>query len=264
MWKCNCAICRALVHPIIRRASVVSHVESAVVAEQAEGLPKELELGGEATGPSQPTPSPPQPAQMVGQQSPEAVQQGQQPPVVEVKIPQELIDRINQLDAELSSLKKEMTSLSDTFKSAVIEFKEAIAEISSPFNMLRSADHRNGNGNGKNGNGRKLSLDSGTYSSITPTSFLELLRIIYSMLGKMSKEQALILIDGYVKVGLVNSEVGKALMGVVELADNMRRSGLSLEDQLPYLYGIISALNVKDHLLSEYVLKELMKRGGIN
>ncbi|MEM0454093.1 MAG: hypothetical protein QXO98_05510 [Sulfolobales archaeon] len=226
-----------------------------MVIEQVEEPPKEFEVMDNV-----PQATTPQPEQLVAKPT-EQMQQTQQPTIVEVKLPQELIERMNQLDQEVINLRKEVVSLNDNFKSLILEFKESIAELSSPFNILKNSRNGNGNSNGKNGNGKKSYESPVTHPTMTPTSFLEVLKIIYSMLGRMSKEQALMLINGYVKVGLINDEVGKALSGVVELADNMRKSGLSLEDQLPYLYGIISALNIKDNLLSDYVLKELMKHG---
>ncbi|MEM1749064.1 MAG: hypothetical protein QXT01_04970 [Sulfolobales archaeon] len=255
MWKCHCLICRALVHPIISRVNIVSTKRNDVVVEQVEEPPKEFEAMNNI-----PQSTTSQPEQLVTKPT-EQLQQTQQPVIVEVKLPQELIERMNQLDQEIINLRKEVVSLNDNFKSLIIEFKESIAELSSPFNILRNSRNGNSNGNGKNGNGKKGYEKPVTHPTITPTSFLEVLKIIYSMLGRMSKEQALMFIDGYVKVGLINDEVGKALSGVVELADNMRKSGLSLEDHLPYLYGIISALNIKDNLLSDYVLKELIKHG---
>lgn len=265
VWSCSCLLCRILVYPVIRRLTPVSTTQEAGIAEVSESISEavnEVEVASTPATQPQLPPQPQLPQQPVGQ-PPEAQQGTQaQPTVVEVKIPQELVDRLNQLESELGELRKDITALNEGIKSVVLEFKEAIAELSSPFNMLRDQSKGgNGNGNGK----RIKGFNVGEHQSrITPTSFFEVLKVIYSTLGRWSKDQVLTLIDGYVKAGLIDSETGKVLNGVVDLADNMRRLGISVEDQVAYLYAIINALNIKDQSFSDYVLRELLRRGRVD
>lgn len=255
MWRCNCIVCRVLVHPVIRR---VSHPTSSVtITEPSESI--ETPISEEVrTAPE----APPLTPQVVSQpQQPTEHQQPQhQPTVVEVKLPPELVERMSKLDENIASLRKDLTELSESIKSMVVEFKEFFAESTSPFNLLREPQRR-GNGNGKGGGGRGGVEGRVAQVRITPTSFFEVLKVAYSMLSRMSKEQVSTIVESYVKVGLVDEDTGKALNVIIDLAENMRKHGLSPEDQLPYLYALIQALNVGDRSLTEYMLRELIKHG---
>jgi len=173
----------------------------------------------------------------------------------EVKLPQEFVERFESLEKEVHTLHKELDILRDSLTTLAVELREAVVELSSPFNVLRDSTNGNGhrNGNGSRGGSRK----------IQPSTFLNVLKVLYSTLEEMSKEQVLLLVRGYVDAGVVDRDVGDALAKMVELADAMRRSGLSVEKQLPYTYAILKALNVGDRGLDDYVLKELLKRGKL-
>lgn len=256
MWACNCLLCRWLVHPIIRRGASQKVTQEVTTTESviegvsppsltSAGIPQDVApMSHQVTPPPEDVRSSPPP----------------QPTVVEVKMPQELITRLEQMESEVSGLRKEISTLNDSIKSVVLEIKEVVAELSSPFNVLREDKLKRGNGNG--GSKHNGSITSGTEDfKMAPTSFLEVLKVIYSTLDKWNKDQVLTLIDGYVKAGLISDEVGKSLISIAELADNMRRLQISVDDQILYFYSLINALNTKERSLNEYALKELLRRG---
>lgn len=255
MWKCNCIVCKVLVHPILRR---VSHSTSSVTVAEASEF-NEVSTSEVIETPPETQRSIPQIVSQP-QQPTEQQQQPQQPTIVEVKLPPELVERMSKLDESVASLRKDLTELSESIKSMVIEFKEFLAESTSPFNLLREHQRR-GNGNGKGSSNRGGAESKVIQVRITPTSFFEVLKVVYSMLGKMNKEQVSTIVESYVKVGLVDEDTGKALNAIVDLAENMRKYGLNPEDQLPYLYALIQALNIGDRSLTEYVLRELIRHG---
>lgn len=260
MWKCRCIICRALVHPIISRVSpVISYQTDLEVMKTSPPEVEEVSKVVQVTTPSEQLKVRPTSEEVIPSKPQEVPQQGQQPSVVEVKIPPELVEQMSKLESEINTLRGEIASLNDGIKSVILEFKEVIAEVSSPFNLLRGSTHSSRNGNG---NGTKKA-EASIHHKLTPTSFFELLNVVYSMLSRLSKDQVRMLVEGYVKSGMVGEDVGRALVGIVELADDMRRAGLSLEEHLPYLFSMLTALNVKDQSLNDYVLRELIRRGKI-
>jgi len=178
---------------------------------------------------------------------------------LEVKIPQEFLERFESLEREVSTLHRELHSLRESLTSLAVELREAVTELSNPFNVLREPSGSNGGSKGGNGS-RGSNGSRGNSRRLQPSTFLSILKVLYGMLEEVSKEQALLLVRGYVDAGVVDAEVGEALVKIVELADSMRRSGLSVEKQLPYLYAILKALNLGGRDLDEYVLKEMLKR----
>jgi hypothetical protein len=183
------------------------------------------------------------------------VERGVEGGPLEVRLPEEFVERFESLEREVSTLHKELNALRDSLTTLAVELREAVAELGNPFNVLRGptngGEHKDGGGKGR-GSGR-----------LQPTTFLSILKVLYSMLEEVGKEQALLLVRGYVDAGVVDREVGETLAKMVELADAMRRSGLSVEKQLPYTYAILKALNVGDRDLDDYVLRELLKRGRL-
>jgi hypothetical protein len=235
-----------LVHPVLRRLAATAEVRERVTPEVVEELP--------ASEPPR-TPyevlNPP----VAPQPSPPPVEKGVEGGPLEVRLPEEFVEKFESLKREVSTLHKELNTLRDSLTTLAVELREAVTELGSPFNVLRGptngSEHKDGNGN--RGSSRRLQ----------PTTFLSVLKVLYNMLEEVGKEQALLLVRGYVDAGVVDREVGEALAKMVELADAMRRSGLSVEKQFPYTYAILKALNVGGRDLDDYVLRELLKRGKL-
>ena len=172
------------------------------------------------------------------------------------------MERFESLEKEVNTLHRELRSLQESLTSLAVELREAVTELSNPFNVLREPSGGNGGSKGSSG-GRGSNGGRGSSRRLQPSTFLSILKVLYGMLEEVSREQALLLVRGYVDAGVVDAEVGEALVKIVELADSMRKSGLSVEKQLPYLQAILKALNLGDRDLDEYILREMLKRGRL-
>lgn len=210
-----------------------------------EGLtPKDQELEAKVLGP---------PQQL---QTLDVTQVRQLEEVAEVKVPQEVIERFERLEEEISRLRKELSELSESMKAVMVEVKEAITEGSNPFNVLREKPSSGKSGSGSQRNGKK-SL-SASFPNLLKT--VNLLKIVYKMLDEVGKEQTMLILKGYVDVGVIDEDVGEVLIKLVELADAMRSKGLTLEKQLPHVFALFRALSTGDSVLDGYLLNELLKR----
>ncbi|MCX8185156.1 MAG: hypothetical protein RMI56_04415 [Sulfolobales archaeon] len=251
-WVCDCPICRTLVHPILSRISTpesATRVSSNSVEEAVStdlGVEVATSETKEATQPAEAGSTPATPAPEVG------VKQQ----TVKVEIPEEVLARISQLEEEIKRVRDEINVVSEGLKSAVLEFKEAIAEISSPFNALRNSE--SGNGNHRNG---KAKMNGSL--KIAPSTFVNMLRVIDSMLNEIDKETVRTLLSSYTKAGLISESVSSSLLEIVELVYILKNKGISIEKQLPYLYALTQALNIEDQSLAAVVLKEMIKRGNL-
>lgn len=242
MWRCSCPLCRLLVHPVLRRLETgqgTNHVaELEYSSRETANVPLEPEV---QTLPE----APPQ----LNQQATEVRQE----PVVEVRIPPELTERIESIEREIDKLHKEIDSLHKSMTSIAVEIKEVLSEVSNPFNALRGQS---------NGN-RKINGDRGSSGKMTASTFINILRVLHDMVGDMSKEQAQLLIRSYIEAGVVSGDVGEALEKLVDVVDAMRRSGLTPEKYLPYTYALFKTLNLGNQTLDEYIIRELLKRGKV-
>lgn len=175
------------------------------------------------------------------------------PQPIEVKVPEEVMERISRLEDEIKKVRDDLSTVSEGLRNAVIEFKEIIAEASSPFSLLK----RDGNGGG---NGKSKANGA---QRIAPSTFVELLKVVDAMLSEMDKETVIALLSSYVKAGVIGETVGASLAEIVELAYIMKCKGISVEKQLPYLYALAQALRIEDQSLATALLKEVIRRGNL-
>ncbi len=184
---------------------------------------------------------------------------------VEVQVPKEFVERIDQLEEEIGKLRKELSTINESLKGIILEVKEVLAEASSPFNVLRTPleevreKEKEFNGGRKKkiqGNGGSRVLASKV--KLPPSKFIYLTKLASDMLRKMRKEQAIELVKGYAEAGVFDKETGETLVKIIELVDKMRSHGLTVEEQLPYLYTLAKTLGIEDPELEKIMLKELL------
>ena len=310
-WKCNCPLCRLLVHPVLRLVSgkgksSVEHVsEVKGGGEVGEEVPltevptpttpaakreearqgEELELSVEEVAPPLPTlpqgkeggeqPQLPPEVPVPLPQQPQAQQEQQartevKPQTIEVEVPKELVERIDQLEEEIGKLRKELSSINESLKNIVLEVKEALAEASSPFNVLSIPEKPPKEQGFNGGDGKeskktssdisKLSISSG----MSPSKFVELLMLVQNLLRKMSKDKAILILKGYIDAGVIDKNIGESLTKIVDFVDQLRKNGISIEEQIPYLYMLTKTLGINDPKFEEMVLKEFLRRGKLD
>ncbi len=302
-WKCNCPLCRVFVHPLLNRVSgkregsleslpgkeeIEERIEEAGMEEPLITPPVPVEKSGGKGGgegeeeliPPGPIPVPvaastASPASPIAvppvspTQSPSQSVEGQDKltsPLssVDVQIPKEFIERIDQLEEEIGRLRKELSTINESLKGIILEVKEVLAEASSPFNVLRTPVNETGkrekefNGGRKkiSGNGKQKVLAS--KAALPPSKFVYLTKIASDMLKKMGRERAIELVRGYIETGVLDKETGETLVKIIELVDKMRSHGLSVEEQLPFLYSLAKTLGIDDPELEKLMLKELL------
>ncbi|MEM4921320.1 MAG: hypothetical protein QXQ35_08415 [Candidatus Nezhaarchaeales archaeon] len=243
-WVCGCPLCRILVHPILSSISSIEPTEQSHYRETEE-VPREHTLEQVV---AEVEPQPPEESKTTSSSANEV---SPTPQLIEVKVPEEVMERISKLEDEIKRVRDELSAVSEGLRNAVIEFKEVIAEASSPFSILK----KNGNGNGR-------SKANGAHR-IAPSTFVELLRVIDSMLNEMDKDTVIALLSGYFKAGIISEAIGSSLLELVELAYTMKSKGISVEKQIPYLYALAQALRIEDQSLTAILLKEMIKRGGL-
>ncbi len=275
-WSCNCPICRLFVHPVLRKvspsgappasplATEASPEEISSPASKFEALAEKAPLtleGGEQTqeSPIETALLQPQPQAIEASKAEEAAPPEEEPRAVEVTIPQELIERIEQLEEEVGKLRSELSTINESIKSILVETRELLAEAASPFNVLRMAQQPSagtGNGGKKGGNG------SGQEKLPTkPSTFIHIARIALKLLNDFGRDKAVEIMKGYAEIGVIDKSIGETLVKIIDFVDRTRRMGISLEKQVPYLYALTRVLGIQDPELDELLLKELM-RGG--
>ncbi len=276
-WSCNCPICRLFVHPVLQRVSPPRAPPTSSLATEAP--PEEAAVSKfEALAERAPiTPNKgeqeqvtnleemlPQPQIYVvearkAEETEGHVEMEAEPRAVEVTIPQELIERIEQLEEEVGKLRSELSTINESIKNILVETRELLAEATSPFNVLRMAQRPStGHGNG----GRKGGNGSGEVKPSTrPSKFINIARIALKILNDFGKDKAIEIMRGYAEIGVIDKSTGETLVKIVDFVDRTRRMGISLEKQVPYLYALTRVLGIQDPELDELILKELM-RGG--
>lgn len=278
-WSCNCPICRLFVHPVLRRASLSRAPPTTPLATEAllenesnvttkfEAIAERAPLTAEEEMSSQEQSielppaqhTLPQVAEVAGlEESAPQGEEKEEQKVVEVTIPQELVERIEQLEEEVGKLRSELSTINESIKSIIVETRELLSEAASPFNVLRMVQQPSSSGNGKkkevNGNGKVKPLTK-------PSKFINLARIALKLLNDFGRDKAIEIMRGYAEIGVINKDIGDTIVKIVDFVDRTRRMGIPLEKQVPYLYALTRTLGIQDPELDELLLKELM-RGG--
>lgn len=162
IWKCNCPICRLLVHKVMNKVISTSYgtVETATSLEKpttsifeasqtevSEGekdiLSEELreKIGNKpveiiklsSQEPVQtPQPSVQEAESEVKHDEREKIKQETQP-----QVPSEVMEKISTLENEVSKIKKYVKASVDGIKATLVDLRSAMAELSNPFNILR-------------------------------------------------------------------------------------------------------------------------------
>ncbi len=171
-WRCGCPICRVLVYPILKIARTSSAERGKSLPLEHEGASEEQisEISAETeiaqerpyvriklseiqqTEPTQtqlpaiptvPPSMPQQPLQPVQQPAPipqerPSTTESETPQrSVQAEVPQQVIERIQQLEEEVSKIKNYVRASIDGIKATLVDLRSAIAELSNPFNILR-------------------------------------------------------------------------------------------------------------------------------
>ncbi len=305
-WKCNCPLCRIFVHPVLNRVSGKSEGSvEALPQENVEEKISEVEEKGELLAPiakpekprgggegeegselippvplpesASPTPNAPQatvsqvPLPPTATPTPSSSETegsaATAPPAsIEVQIPREFAERIDQLEEEIGKLRKELSTINESLKGVILEVKEVLAEASSPFALLRTPLEERGKKEKEfNGGKKKIKETSqptvlASKVSLPPSKFVYLTKLASDMLKKMGKEKAVELVKGYIETGVLDKKTGETLVKIIELVDKMHSYGLSVEEQLPFLYSLAKTLGIEDPELEKIVLKELLVR----
>ncbi|HIQ03001.1 MAG TPA: hypothetical protein EYH40_01115 [Desulfurococcales archaeon] len=288
-WKCNCPLCRIIIHPIIRTieskyggsASYLTQKPATTPETELPEFPEEVKLmmqrpreetSGKKASEEQEElpiiPSAPQTPNTHTVQSNQASIAPKEteltPTQVKVEVPRELVERIDQLEEEIGKLRKELSTINESLKSVVLEFKEALAEASSPFNVLKAPKTVELNMKGVNDREKTGTLGSNPgyvgNSQLPPSKFIDLLILALNMLERMDRKQAISLIKGYIDTGVLERNAGEALIKIVELANYMKSQGISIEDQISFLYTLSKTFNIRDSKLEELVIKKLMRQ----
>lgn len=297
-WRCDCPICRYIVKPVLRR--LVGELGEQSKEQERQEPVEQIEAGAEkqeqpAKEPSQlqelaqrfgAVVAPLQQAQEQGEQPAQAqqAQQPQSPPakqapqgarqqessggqeqrVVQVRaeVPKEVIDRIDQLEQEVSKIKTFVKASIEGIKATLVDLRSAMAELSNPFNILRKyADlfFEEGEANKLNAiaaahirspEAPQSSEQSAEHSSkeqeqpmkLDLDTYQKLAAWVDEVLQKVPPKEFSSLIDRYVEIGVIDRRLGEALKKVADIVNELRRHGIDVKAQYAMLAKLLREL----------------------
>lgn len=204
--------------------------------------------------------------QGAGQQESSGGQQGggQEQRVVQVRaeVPKEVIDRIDQLEQEVSKIKTFVKASIEGIKATLVDLRSAMAELSNPFNILRkyadlffeegeanklstiAAAHirspeapqssEQGAEHSSKEQEQPMKLDLDTYQKLAAW--------VDEVLQKVPPKEFSSLIDRYVEIGVIDRRLGEALKKVADIVNELRRHGIDVKAQYAMLAKLLREL----------------------
>ncbi len=165
LWRCQCRICRLMVHPILSRLKIVrsTKLEQFELPSEIEEMPEEetMKETAEEKGSDLekylkiakevPLPQPQQVGKEVQEQTerretessketskePEAKDKGQDETKAQVTLPPDMTQRVEKLENDVNKIKSYVKASIDAIKATLVDLRAAVAEVSNPFNLLR-------------------------------------------------------------------------------------------------------------------------------
>ena len=305
-WQCNCPICRVLVKRVINRVATNTLTSNTVnirqVSENREEAPREnqniptieelkqrfpvenIKITQEQV--QQVTQPVPQQNSQTGGEEKKERKENEEKAQVQVEVPKEFVDRIEQLESEVSKIKKYVKASIDGIKAVLVDLRSAMAELSNPFNILRKyADIFFGGEEGRiliNKSVSQLAQNQSQVSTqkipppqtspgyVHPThvqksaheesreqekkveeerrsmdlnTYSKLAEWVDLVLKKVPPDKLNEIIDNYVEVGIIGKDLGEALKKIVKIVEELRRHGVSVEEQRKVLSKLIENLS---------------------
>lgn len=210
-WRCNCPLCRLLVHPVLRRLGAGGQGGPAVPRREAEAAPPGEEatvvtpLGpGEASGATaggEPLPPvSPKAVPVVDEELLEGFASKISASLREVvegsnKV---LLERLDRIEENVGKLRKEVKELVAGMENVIVEFREALGELSNPLFAQPPSGALQPPG------GRAM---GGAYAARLEA----LVGSLGELVEKAGLDTVLELLDEYVKAGLLSEEEARRL-----------------------------------------------------
>ena len=307
-WRCECPICRVLVKRVINKVSSnttslnTSINNSKQVVEDKEELIKENrnELNINEIKQKFPVES----IKLTHEQTQQNIQSQQNSQMnekhkekdnkekesqIQVEVPKEFVDRIEQLESEVSRIKEYVENNIDNIKAILVDLKSAITELNNPFNILREHDDESFRGKENHiltckdtshtiqslpqHSMRKTSHFSRDSSSLVHVSafadqefkrdkvnkversmdldtFSRLAEWVDSVLKKIPSNKLNEIINNYIEVGIISRDLGEALKKIIRIVEELKKHGISVEEQRKVLSKLIENLS-QDSMLSK-------------
>ena len=242
-WRCDCPICRLLVHPVLRRLGAVGPegpavpragapaaprqprgpaVEAAPLQPQAGGAPAEA---GEAAAPLAAPVKAPQP--VLDEELLEGFATKISASVREVVegTSKVLMERLDRIEENLGKLRKEIQGLVSSMENVIVEFREAISELSNPLYAAQP-----GAPAGPAAPGQAMA------APVAASGHLEaLVRSLSELVEKAGLETVEELLDEYVKAGIIGEDEARRLRAIARTLSKLRGKKVDPSLILPLL-----------------------------
>ena len=265
-WPCNCVFCRIFVHPFMRRRDQsLSKTEIEETEELAAETPQQIV--------NQPTVNIDELKEAVAEH---VVQ------LTDLKF-KEFSSRVNGLEEEVKRIREDVVKNIDEVKNALVEIRSAVAEAMNPFNILRTYTDQSSAEDFSRENqiienfekSIKRSLRSDltkhteTSRQMTPASLEDLLQIpgwaafkgyrklglsglirlvkwVDEMLDKAPREVVEDIVRFMRSVNAIDGEDERIVLSVIDFVYSAKRLGLSVNDQIIYIYNLAKVFKLED------------------
>ena len=282
-WPCSCAICRLLVHPILRLLRAHSKGSSTTA----------LEASSEAVEISE-TPILQQPAPAIDVEKLQEAIASHISAIVDSKL-REFSSRVEAVEQEVKSVRDDVAKSIDEIKGVMVDLRASIAEASNPFNVLRGAQGSEGRGkldertlmesferaleglkSEKQVSGQPVEkpspaqprdISSTDLGSVSKTlierargrlglnGLIKLIKWVDDMLNRVPREVVEEMAKFMAAVGIVDEDGRKLIVDVADFIYRARKMGIKINEQLLYIYTLAKVFGVEDKEAGDEILK---------
>jgi len=268
-WPCNCIICRAFIHPLMRRSQRRS--QEAITEEEFERpVESRSEVGQVVQEGAQ---------QVLDLKKIEEIVVSSVTSTVELKL-REFSSRINTVEEEVRNLREEFSRNLDEVRSALVDIRATITDTLNPFNVLRNyAESREDRapslkdverifeaierraGKRAEGLGEGVEARERTGEEVSKKhvvevrpsirriglgGFIKLIKWADDMLTRFPKE----VIDNVIRfssdAGIISADEGSIALDIVEFVYTARKMGIKVTEQIVSLYTFAKIFGIED------------------
>lgn len=222
-WRCNCPICRAIVHPIF--SQMIENIPELIQSVEAQITPVEnFEEAGNVETKNMRSID----LDNLNEKVASTVSQSVNGAIE--KVEKNFLNNLSKLSEEISLLRNELSETVKNFNEAVknlnelaLELRVFMSDADNPFTLHGS----NGNGWGKsNGNRRNQKVIEGV------------LRELWKYSETYDSSTLKELLKDYVESGILDSETGEALLKLIDHIYKLKPKGFTIEDSIRFLHTI--------------------------
>ena len=243
-WRCSCPICRVFVHPILRNlggvGSDVGQVERGGKSKKVEAKEGRdvIELSREVKGVEElkEIKPPPEARELRSSSEDTSINIGggishnegrvdvKAPSATNVKVelPPEVMGKISELEEELGKVKELVKRGFDDLVGALVDLKSSILDLKNPLSLIGSPK------------------SSPTNADIRDLDVI--VKWVNKALDVLDINTLFTLIDGCTRVGLIDSSLGEVVKVLANVINELRSSGVGINDQLRIVKELISNL----------------------